>query len=902
MGWKTFVVFTKMTYASIANFSSHFWQSLLVATARPRFFLFIAPVLVMPLRIPYSWLETYVSPLPPPDELAERLTTAGLEVETIERIGADWDQDKLVVGEILSVSKHPQADRLCLVEVSSGKGKQLTIVTGATNIMSLMNTKPVGGASLGKAPLALSGARLIDPYSATAEKKPLQPSRIRGILSEGMLCSEKELGLGNEHEGILLLPPETKVGTPLTDVYGDTVLVFDIKGSFGHLLSVQGVAREAKAILGTIDKSAEKLVKSKSKTYTEQHIDEQISSLSAPSFFSSIANCTSFLELSIKDPQWCSRYSAVLIEGIQMDNSPIWMQKRLQAAGMRPINAVVDATNYVLLSRGQPLHAFDFNRLRGKQAQAIVTVRRAKPREKIQTLDNQSHLLDEQMLLIADAKKPLAIAGVMGGKETEIQPDTTDVLLEAANFDFLNIRRTSQMLKIRSESADLFGKRVDAEQTLVAALECAQLITQHCGGHIHSQAADIYTSPKKSVAIELSLEWLERLLGKRIPTAEIKRILTALGLKVTGNDPLSVIPPSFRQDISQPADLAEEIARIHGYNHFTPTRMTSPIPPPRDNQPLRCQEHIRDILAASGLNEIITYSLTSPQDEQKLQNSSPPSTSFSYLGLKKPQTPERTHLRQTLLPSMIRTVAENLRFLPSVAVFELGKVFALPVPQKTSLPMESLRLTAALCGLRNQPYWQNIDHNSSDNFDFYDLKGITETLLTALHIESVTFRTEIASLHAGFHPGRQAEIWANNRSLGYIGELHPSAAIAFQLGGPSVNLLDLNAQTLIDMWQENHRAQPISPHPPIYEDLAFVADTSLAAEEIRQQIIKAGAPLLKNVQLFDYWEGDTLPKGKKSLTYALIYQSPERTLSDKEVAKIRANIIGKLEQMGAVLR
>ena len=832
----------------------------------------------MPLKIPYSWLQNFVPSLPAPDELAERLTAAGLEVETVEHIGADWQPDKLVVGEILSVSRHPHADRLCLAKIGWGKGRELTVVTGAGNVMAWLTAEEEASHERKQHPkvaLALAGAMLVDPYVKEHKKQRLKPSSIRGVRSEGMLCSEKELGLSEAHEGIMLLPPAAEVGKPLVEVLGEAVLVFDIKGDFGHLLSVRGVAREAAALCNVPWESG----------------------------YAGLPPCKPsatppFVELRIEDPQWCSRYTAVAVEGVQMGDSPAWMQRRLLSCGMRPINAVVDITNYVMLETGQPLHAFDLKRLRGKTADGKpgIIVRRAKKAEQMHTLDDQLRTFDSEMLLIADHQGAIAVAGVMGGRHTEIQPDTTSVLLESAHFDFLNVRRTSQLLKIRSEAADRFGKRIDAAQTLDAALRCAQLMVEHCGGSIHPTCGDLYPRPAATTPIELNLNWLEKLLGERIPPADIQRILTALGFQVSGDNPLQVIPPSFRQDVSMPADLAEEVARIYGYHRFTPTRIAEAIPPPRDNRLLRCQEHIRDVLCSVGLDEVIAYSLIAPKQEQLLFNLQKPQAPPSHpsLQLKNPQTPERSHLRQTLLPGLLQIVERNLRFLPSVAVFELGAVF-LPHPHHKK-PQEPLKLAAALSGLRDEAHWQS---KPPENFDFYDIKGVAQVLCSALHIPECTWKI---GKHPALHPGQQAELLVNNHSLGHIGQLHPAAASAFNLENSPVCLLEIDVQTLSHLWKEDHPAQPLSSHPPVYEDLAFVVDQSLPAEELRQQIAKAGQPLLQQIHLFDCWQGGQLPPGKKSLAYALTYQSFERTLSDQDVAKVREKIVRQLQKSGAVLR
>ena len=404
----------------------------------------------MALRIPYSWLKDYVPLSLTPRELADRLTLAGMEVESVTAIGADWDADKVFVGQVQKVEKHPNADRLCLATVDYGRGQPLTVVTGAPNLVDYVGkTLP---ANL-KVVLATVGANLIDGHAEDGRRLKLKAGNIRGVRSEGMVCSEKELGISEAHEGILILPPDAPVGAPLAQYLGDHVLEFYIKGGFAHLLCVMGIARETA-------------------TFTAQPLNRaalETGRAGNPK----ITDKPSFLKLEIEDPAICSRFVAILIEGIKIQPSPFWMQQRLIRAGMRPINAVVDVTNYVMLELGQPLHAFDYDALRPEKKGEIpmIRVRRAKPGERMKTLDGADRALDPQMVLVTDGGGPVSLAGIMGGLESEVKDSTTKVLLEAANWDFLITRRTSQVLKLRSEAGDRFGKRLSPELCLPAALQ-----------------------------------------------------------------------------------------------------------------------------------------------------------------------------------------------------------------------------------------------------------------------------------------------------------------------------------------------------------------------------------------------------------------------------------------------
>jgi len=470
----------------------------------------------MALQTPLSWLQDFVELNQSPDDLAERLTTAGLEVETIEKIGVNWGEF-CVVGQIKKIRKHPNADALHLVDVEFGADKPITLVTGAPNIHEMGNSIPEPAP---KVALALTGAMLIDAYHEDRTLKKLKPAKIRGIASEGMLCSELELGLSEEHEGILILPDDAPVGTLLQDFLGDTILHFDIKGGFSHLLSMLGVAREIAALTG------QKLDKSVMPDLSRTAVLEQ----------------PPFVELEIKDPDICPRYTALLIRNVKIGPSPFWMQQRLLRIGMRPINNIVDITNYVMLELGQPLHAFDYDKLieRTNGETPKIIVRRANKGETLLTLDDVERKLDSEMLMITDSAGLIAIAGVMGGGDSEVTKTTTNVLLESANFEFLNNRRTSQVLKLRTEASERFGKQIDPEGTLEAALRAALLMVENGSGTLEKIAGDLYPRPKETVSLELDPFYVERLLGIKISADQISEILNSLEFKVSGKNILKL--------------------------------------------------------------------------------------------------------------------------------------------------------------------------------------------------------------------------------------------------------------------------------------------------------------------------------------------------------------------------
>ena len=824
----------------------------------------------MALQTPLSWLQDFVELSMTPDALAERLTTAGLEVEVIEKIGENWGEF-CVVGQIRKISKHPNGDTLNLVDVEFGADKPITLVTGAPNIKEMAENFPEPPP---KVALALSGALLIDAYHEDRPLKKLKSAKIRGIASEGMLCSELELGLSEEHEGILILPEDAPVGKLLNEYLGDTTLHFDIKGGFGHLLSMLGVAREISALTGKkLDKS----------------VFPEISKLE-------VSAQPPFVELEIKDTDICPRYSALLIRNVKIGPSPFWIKQRLLRIGMRPINNIVDITNYVMLELGQPLHAFDHDKLieRANGKTPKIIVRRAKKGETLLTLDNVERELDDEMLMITDHSGLIAIAGVMGGGDSEVTEYTTNILLESANFEFLNNRRTSQVLKLRTEASERFGKQVDPEGTLPAALRAAQLMVEHASGTLEKIAGDLYPKPKENICLELDPDYVEHILGIKIPIEQITEILTSLEFKVTGKNILKITVPSHRMDISIPADLVEEIVRVYGYENLPSTLLNDVLPPQNVNQKLAGTERVRDILVASGMDEIITYSMMNPMDEARLRIENDIDLN-KFVPLKNPLSQERSHLRRSLLPGAIMTARNNLRFLAKVVTFEVGSVFH-PHP-KNKLPDEPQRLSLLMSGHRDTQSWLK---QAEGDYDFFDLKGVLEQFLNALHLEGVEWKK---SRELPCHPGRCAQILVNGKVLGFAGELHPKVRNSFELPEQAVCVAELDLDLIIKLAVEDHQMEFISNFTPIFEDLAFVLDSSLPVESVTPIILQTGKPLLRKATLFDVYEGEQVDEGKRSLAYSLTFQATDRTLTDDEVGKVRNKIIRRLQhEFQATLR
>ncbi len=839
------------------------------------------------MQVPMSWLKEYVDIDIPVEQLAERLTLAGLEVETIEYLGLPqaelpWDPGKIVVGEVRSVRPHPNADRLVIVEVDYGGAETELAVTGAPSLVERQGESDLHL----KVAFALEGSRLYDGHAEGRSMMMLRKVKIRGVPSRAMVCSEKELGLSEEQVDILYLPDDAPVGMPLVDYMGDAVLEFDIKGPFAHLNSMIGVAREAAALLDVpLNRDALEAL--------DHHPAELVPD-------------PDFLVLGIADPDLCPRYSAAFIADVNVRPSPFWMQMRLRRAGVRPINNIVDITNYVMLELGQPLHAFDYQLLQPRpgEDQPAIIVRRAEPGEQMKTLDGKLRTFDEDMLLITDGGGPVAVAGVMGGEESEVSAETADILLESANFDYLNVRRTSRELGMTTDASQRFGRRVDPDLTAKAAARAAYLMADLADGTVVPVIGDLYPGRKPEPAIALDPEYVTRMLGVEVPKGDIVRILRSLAFEVSelaGDDLLTVTVPSHRRDVTRPVDLVEEVGRIWGYDRFPTTLMRDELPPQRENVRLAGAERVRDILTGCGLDEVITYSLVSLEDEGKLHPGEPMPDPEGYLHLRNPLSSEQDTLRQTLLPSLLDTTQRNLRFVDRVAVFEIGRVY---IPAEGEmLPDEPRRLDIVITGPREEQSW--LEHQDRTGMDFFDLKGVVEALLSGLGLDG---RFEPGE-HDVFHPGRCASVHVGGPAdavtdeVGVMGEIHPLVREAFGLPEQPVCALTCDLDELLTHWGAPREMTPLSTHPPVYEDLAVVVDKEMPAGRVRESIVRAGGTLLRSVALFDVYRGPQVGANKKSLAYRLTYQAEDRTLTDGEVARVRSSIVQELERgLEATLR
>ncbi len=854
------------------------------------------------MLVPVSWLKEYVDVDLSTDELAERITLAGLEVSSIQRVGDWWDPETIVVGQVVAVKPHPDADRLVLVDVDFGGEEPETVVTGAPNLFEYKDVSPL---PVLKVAFARAGAILVDAYSDARPrpKKKLKPSKIRGVRSSGMVCSERELGLSEEHEGIMLLPEDAPVGVPLRDYLRDEILELDLTPDMARCLSMIGVAREVSALTGSS-------LHLPADDWTPEGADQ----------------ADDYVAVEIANPELCNRYIGVVIRDVQIGPSPKWMQERLAKAGMRPINNIVDITNYVMLEYGQPLHAFDYDLLadRARQSGAnkpTIIIRTARPGEKMTTLDDVERELDESMLLITDTAGPIAIAGVMGGAETEVHSETRNILLESATFEGVNNRRTAQKLKLHSEASHRFTRGVPARLNPIAARRAAEFMRQFANGRIVPGMADVYPVPQPEVVVFTSESEVRRQLGMGIPLEQIASALQKLdfrtqvkseipagsngdatfGLRVVESEPiLECVAPWHRLDVRMPADLTEEVARIIGYDQVGVTLLADVLPPQRRNMVLQTEENIRDILVACGLQETINNSMTTPENHDKLRAAGPATTEdMPYVTLANPLSPDRRVLRRSLLVSALENMAYNSRFTDRLATFELGRVY-LPEQSDGPRPYEERRLSILLAGSR-RPTNIHPDPAGTEEFDFFDLKGIVETLLDRLGIQPGEVEYLAQPDTATFGP-RCAEVRVKGQSLGLMGELHPRVRLAFGLPEGRICAAELNMAPLVKpAWQLEPMA-PISTYPPVIEDLAFVVADEITVRKAIDAIF-AGSNLVVDVELFDIYRGEPIPAGYKSLAFRVTYQSMDHSLSEKEIARLRTRIIKTVEkQTGGKLR
>jgi phenylalanyl-tRNA synthetase beta chain len=835
------------------------------------------------MQVPLSWLKDYVDLRLSTRELAERMTLAGLEVEKIDYIGVEgadlvWDPDRFVVARVLAVAPHPNADRLVLATVDYGADQTETLVTGAPNLF------PYLGQDLSKleikSPMVMEGATIYDGHQEGFVKSTLKGRKVRGIMNRHMLCSEKELGLSDEHEGIILFETEAAPGTPLQEVLGDVVFHLDLTPNMNRCQSIIGVAREVAALTGV----------------QLRYPSLEVVMEGAPA--------ADAIRVEIEDPNLCPRFTATMIREVTIGPSPGWMQRRLRLIGMRPINNIVDITNYVMMELGQPLHAFDYDLLQERAGDHLPTiiVRPARPGEGMTTLDGVDRLFNDYDILITDTAGPVGIGGVMGGADTEVHENTRNVLLEAANFNLINIRRTAQAHKLPSEASARFGRGIHPADAQRGARRAAELMRRLASGTVGQGMVDNYPAPPAPVIATLTPAQAERSLGISLELSEITGILAALQFECQVRDGVVYATvPDHRLDIGTglvgTADLIEEVARIYGYDRVPETEMSDRLPPVRANVPLEREERTRDLLEAVGLQEIISYRLTTRAAEARILPAAARPDDRPYIQIANPISQDKTVMRHTLLESMLEALAKNIRHHPRVAVFEIGPVYL--ASEEGALPEEPARLSIGLAGQRETAGWMGGDEGL---MDFYDLKGALEALADGWRIQKVRYEP---TQHPTFYPGRVARLSLDDGTyLGVAGQVHPLVAQRFDMP-EAVPMLaaELDLDALLAAVPADFAVAPVPQYPAVYRDIALVMDDALPAAEVEHLILQTGGSLLADVRLFDVYRGEQLPAGKKSLAYALSFQAPDRTLTDSDANKLRDKIARRLErELGAQLR
>lgn len=800
------------------------------------------------MKISYNWLKTYIDFPYSPEELSKKLTMAGLEVEEMKFLGENLEE--IIVGKVLEVKEHPNADKLVICNVDIGK-EELQLITGAPNVKEGIIV-----------PVAKSGVIL--PTGLEIEE-----SKLRGKVSEGMICSKDELGLVEERQsGIMVLDNELEVGNKFINEYGlnDYVYKLDLTPNYARCLGMLGIAREIKAML-----DEEKEVK-----FPEIDIKE------------TGENIKDYVNIEVDDKDLCPRYTGRIIKDVTIKDSPKWMQNRLKAAGIRPINNIVDITNYVLLEYNQPLHAFDYDKI----AQDTVIVRRANAGEDLVTLDDEKRDLNEDTLLITDEEKILGLAGVMGGKVSEVSEETKNIFLESAYFDPLNIRKTSSDFGIHSEASHRFEREIDIERVVEASNRAAYLMQEYADGKIVKGIIDKYPEPYQEKVIELESERVNKILGLSLSNDQIKNMLKSLEFSVEiykNSGLLKVKVPSYRTDVEQKADLIEEVARMYGYNNIPITT------PERRQQGHRTEKQkvqikIKDILTAGGLNEIKTFSLMDKKEYDKLQIKNEDNLR-NWVKIKNPLNKAFEIMRTTLIPGTVEVLSNNnKRQLSKMAVFEIGRIYK--NTGKNERPFEEKMITGGSMGVDIKSW-----NNSAP--DFFYLKGVLEELFQRLNIEVQYEKAEKNFLH----PGRTALIKSGKDKIGIIGELSYEVIDEYDLV-EGTTVFELNFDKMMKKIKEKkNNYKPLPKFPAVNRDLAIVLDKDVPVSEIEKNMKEAGGSLLEDIDLFDLYEGDQISAGKKSLAFNLKFRSNERTLRDEEVNEVFNNILDALtKEVGAEIR
>jgi len=795
------------------------------------------------MRVSLNWLKEYVDIDIPAKDLAERLTMSGLEVEALEPLGQSL-QDVLVA-KILSIKRHPGADRLFICRMDMGDG-EVPVVCSAPNLTT--------GA---KVPMALPGTRL--PGGTIVEE-----SQIRGERSVGMLLAEDEMGLTDDHTGIMILPGDLSPGAKVPEVVPleDWVLDISITPNRPDCACVMGVAREIAALTG------QKL------RHTETKIVEGNTLIG------------DLTHVTLVDPEGCPRYAAGMIQGVELQPSPFWMRYRLHASGVRSINNVVDVTNYVLLEVGQPLHAFDYDRLRENR----IVVKRAEDGEIFSTLDGQSHTLDREILMICDGERSVAVAGIMGGLNSEIFAGSTNVLVESAYFDPITIRRGSKKLGLSTEASYRFERGIDIEGVITALRRALMLIHQLAGGEIIKGVIDNYPKPFSPPVIDMRIDKTNDFLGTALSQDTIVGYLTALELHVETVEPnlIRVMPPPYRVDITREIDLMEEVARLEGYDRIL---VTSPHIRPSDegDMPgLLLGDKMREIMVGLGFTEIITYSFI-PPDSAAFLGAGEDSPLQSYVKLLNPLSLDQSVMRTSLVPGLLETIRTNvLHGERDLKLFEWGKVFI--HSEKEELPREETFLGAIITGLSDQKAW----YREEREVDFYDLKGAVQALLTALGLDGFLFKRDNTPPH--YHPEVSSQIHLSDTVIGHVGQIMPKVMKNYDMESVVAYVFEVDIKTLLERMPDRKAFEPYARFPAVFRDISLIVRRGVASAEVEEIIKSEGGELIEAVNLYDFYEGGKIDPSEKALTFRVCYRSKKGTLDGQEINRLHETIVNQIRQ------
>ena len=810
------------------------------------------------MQVSIKWLKDYIDFLETPEELADKLTMAGVPVENVLHQGAGLE--KVITGLLEKVEPHPDSDHLKICTVQIGEKEPLVIVTGASNVASGQIV-----------PVALVGAHL-----PTGQK--ISKSKIRGVPSLGMLCSVGELAIDTaslpeeQINGIFILPEDTPVGVPMATVLGldDVVLEFELTANRGDCFSVWGLVREIAVLTGNVPRWP-------AITVTEDNTH----------------SAADMVKISIEAEDLCGRFSARVLTEVQIGPSPLWMQERLAGSGIRAINNVVDVTNFVMLELGQPLHAYDYDKVKGHR----LTARRAKSGENLHTLDDSNRLAKGDELVIADEEKTAGLAGIMGGLETEITGKTVTVILEAAVFDGTSIRRTARSVGLHSEASGRFERGVDRTQTIRALDRAAQLLNEMGAAHTAKGVVDCYPQPQTPMTVTFIVDAINQRLGLNLAGRKMAAILESLGFRLesTGSDSYQVTVPSWRNDISCWEDLSEEVARIYGFDNIPSTTPQGKMQMAQESDRQVFIDVMKKTLCALGLNETVSFAFVHPSMFDRLQI--PENDELRRaIPIMNPLTDEYPLVRTTLLPNLFENAMRNLsRKNEDVRLFEVAPVFfpkGLPV---TEQPREILKAVGLIAGRRQPLGWSQ----GKESVDFYDAKGIIEQLFAVLHLKNYTVEP---GHHFALHPGKTAAFKKGRETLAIVGEVHPAVAAAFGTT-KAMYVFEMDIGTLMQYTNGKFSYQPLPKYPAITRDLAMLVEDSVAAADIERIIKKNAGPHLQELSLFDVYTGRPVAEGKKSLAFALHFQSNDRTLTDDEIDEAIGKVVAAVvENFNAELR